>query len=836
MANIDLTFDVFGGGGMGPGTSGGEIKKHLEEIMSQINANPLKVKVDIDPASLKNIQNQISGTLGKTTGGKAAAISIDPKSIAGLSTLTDSLKDASADIKNISNLLDGFSQSYRAAFDGKETQSFVGLLDTITTSLQSVSDELVEVKNISESIFEIFSSGKSINITQKFNIGKGEDIQKLHLMQEETLALNSAVQALNDSFINSNKQGGGMFKGVSQADMRAYWELTPNLGAEDFIERAGKITGAEKTSAVTKYNTTLKEQYSLLMRIASASGIELPTEAIGAYEAAAKSRKEYSERVSQTANDIIKNLNAEGAAIEQNNTTQNNAIEATRTVAEASTSLFGDTSTDGLTSNINDRFSEISSALDALRQKILETFNFSTVPIDTSHIVEEIDKMKSDVSEIAEDFKEVAQGASELNAQAEKTNANTANKSGSKGNAGGDTNEVILEVGTNEYYDALKAMQPYYTQLADGARKWTDAARLSPEVYNSVTNLRAEYDQLYADLQSGTLSQGEFNDRLTKLSGAAADAAGEIRRLGQDTTALEEGTLGYEKMQRRIENQLKKNTSNLQKWSAAEHSSNQEARGAYESLGKQNIALQELAQKLPTMTMKEAATALENITRKSDEASTTIIKTGNNVKSFSDQFKSMAQRLSSWFSMGTLIMEGVQAIRKMVSASMELNDAFAQLQIVTGATDAQMEKFADTSADLAKKLGQNVSDVAGSIETFSRLGYNLSEASQLTEWATILSNVGAVSVDEATTGMTSIIKGFNMQTDDAEHVSDVLVEVGQKYAVSASELMEAFERSGAALNATNTSFEKSAGLIAAANAAVQDASTVGKLVPSITVM
>jgi TP901 family phage tail tape measure protein len=170
----------------------------------------------------------------------------------------------------------------------------------------------------------------------------------------------------------------------------------------------------------------------------------------------------------------------------------------------------------------------------------------------------------------------------------------------------------------------------------------------------------------------------------------------------------------------------------------------------------------------------------------------------------------------------------------MVNATRELEDAFAQLKIVTGAMDAEMEKFADTATDLAKKLGRSVSKLASSIETFSRLGYNLADASKLAEYATILANVAAVDTEEATTGLTSIIKGFNLDVSDAEHIADILVEVGQKYAVSASEMMEAYEKSGAALHATNTTLEKSAGLIAAANASVQNASTVGTALKTIS--
>lgn len=199
---------------------------------------------------------------------------------------------------------------------------------------------------------------------------------------------------------------------------------------------------------------------------------------------------------------------------------------------------------------------------------------------------------------------------------------------------------------------------------------------------------------------------------------------------------------------------------------------------------------------------------------------------GGNVVTY---LQSKIKALFTYLVANRVMMVFASSIREAVQAVKDIDTAMTQLQIVTGASQKKMEQFLTSATTLAKGLGQSVTDVLGSIETFSRLGFNLADASALAEYAGILSNVANVDTSEATTGLTSIIKGYNMNVSDAEHVADVLVQVGQKYAVSASELMEAFEKSGAALNATGTSFEKSAGLIAAANAAVQNASTAGKL-------
>lgn len=197
-----------------------------------------------------------------------------------------------------------------------------------------------------------------------------------------------------------------------------------------------------------------------------------------------------------------------------------------------------------------------------------------------------------------------------------------------------------------------------------------------------------------------------------------------------------------------------------------------------------------------------------------------VAQIGTASKSTFARLTEMAKKFSYWFSVTRIVMAAYRAFKQMVQSSIELESTFNQLQIVTGATDAEMSKFADTAINLAKGLGQSVTDVTKAIETFSRLGYTLSEAGSLAEFATILSNVANVDLSAATTGLTSIIKGFDLEVSDAEHVSDVLINVGQKFAVSASEMMDAYERAGAALNATNTSFEKSAALIAAANASV----------------
>lgn len=207
---------------------------------------------------------------------------------------------------------------------------------------------------------------------------------------------------------------------------------------------------------------------------------------------------------------------------------------------------------------------------------------------------------------------------------------------------------------------------------------------------------------------------------------------------------------------------------------------------------------------------------------------------GENTGSLFSKIKDVGGKLLGIFGTARVIQAAIRYGQQMFETVKDIDGAMTQLKIVTGASDSEMRTFLRSATGLAKELGQSITNVLGSIETFSRLGYGLTDATELAKYANILANVANVSSDEATTGLTSIIKGYNLDVSQSEHVADVLVEVGQKYAVSASEMIEAYEKSGAALNATNTSFEKSAGLIAAANASVQNASTVGTALKTVS--
>ena len=324
-----------------------------------------------------------------------------------------------------------------------------------------------------------------------------------------------------------------------------------------------------------------------------------------------------------------------------------------------------------------------------------------------------------------------------------------------------------------------------------------------------------------AAIKANTQAKNE-NASATKK---AADATKQAKA-SEDTFAA--STKKHTDALNKVNTLLGQVTANTQKWTAARSGKSSDN---YSALKGQITALETLKSGLMngTVSAEQFENSFRSIKSTVTESSAAIRAAGENTQTLGDRFGGLATKFASWLSITQVIMTAVRTAKQMVSAAVEVESAMAQIKIVTGASDSQMEAFLTKSIALAKELGQSVTDVASSIETFARLGYNMSDSSNLAKYANIMANVGNTDVDTATTGITSIIKGYELDANDAEHVSDVLVKVGQEYAISAEELMAAFQRGGAALHASGTDFEKSAALFAATNASLQNAETTGTM-------
>ena len=205
------------------------------------------------------------------------------------------------------------------------------------------------------------------------------------------------------------------------------------------------------------------------------------------------------------------------------------------------------------------------------------------------------------------------------------------------------------------------------------------------------------------------------------------------------------------------------------------------------------------------------------------------IKAGRAGRSFFDTLKNsgfhqLAAQMAGMFGFYDVInvvKEGINTVR-------ELDTAMTEVRKVSDATEAQYASFRDTVSSTAKEIASTNKELLNSSADFLRLGYSLEQAEDLAKNATLFVNVGdGVDITEATEDMITAMKAFDIQAEDSIKIVDDYNQIGNKYALSATDIGEAMKRSASALEVGNNSFEESIGLITAMNEIVQNSENTG---------
>ena len=221
----------------------------------------------------------------------------------------------------------------------------------------------------------------------------------------------------------------------------------------------------------------------------------------------------------------------------------------------------------------------------------------------------------------------------------------------------------------------------------------------------------------------------------------------------------------------------------LRRFSAAQKSSNSSSREQYQNISNQVRGLKSAHQEYESanmstekfvQTIKKAKTSLAGSTQK-------IKENGDATKSLTDRMGAAVNKFTSWLAASQGVMYVVQSIRKMVSATIELDSAMTELKKVTDASDGTYAQFLDNASSRTEQLGASLSDVVNSTADFARLGYGIQEATSLSDAATIYKNVGdgIESIDEASQSIISTMQAFGVQADDAMSIVDKFNEVGK---------------------------------------------------------
>lgn len=199
-----------------------------------------------------------------------------------------------------------------------------------------------------------------------------------------------------------------------------------------------------------------------------------------------------------------------------------------------------------------------------------------------------------------------------------------------------------------------------------------------------------------------------------------------------------------------------------------------------------------------------------------------------------DDIKRAFQRITD-FGVAARILNKVQKeIANVYQNILKLNEAMTDIRIVTGASVDEANTLMTSYNKLAKELGTTTTEVAKSASEWMRQGYSASESVNLITSSVKLARLGFMDMSSATTSLTAVLKGFNLQATESSEIVDKLTKLDAEYATTAGDIATALSRTAAVARSANLDLDQTAAMLTTIiDITQQDAGSVGNALRTI---
>jgi hypothetical protein len=388
-----------------------------------------------------------------------------------------------------------------------------------------------------------------------------------------------------------------------------------------------------------------------------------------------------------------------------------------------------------------------------------------------------------------------------------------------------------LYVGTTE----MNAVAKQYNNLEQS--DVLDQADLA--MVEEYKNRYAELIKLHSDLKSGEDERGLLDE------GAQKDLLKrslETKKLGQE---LEKAFANSQ----RLKQLATTDSGSFNGKEIGDYSELQEGVDVYdamraklEELGATNIKVDRI-HKTATGTIRNNNRTVSDLTVEYDKLTNSLGRykkqereslTG--VPAFLNGFQKKFNSIMQYLTMTMSIHQVMAQLRKGVQYVREIDLALTELKKVTDETEETYDKFLETAAKTGARLGATISAVTEATATFAKLGYSMEQATEMAESAIVYKNVGdnIASTEDAADSIISTMKGFKLEATESMEIVDRFNEVGNRFAITSQGIGEALRLSASALSEGSNSLDESIALITAANEVVNDPSSVGTALKTLT--
>lgn len=152
-----------------------------------------------------------------------------------------------------------------------------------------------------------------------------------------------------------------------------------------------------------------------------------------------------------------------------------------------------------------------------------------------------------------------------------------------------------------------------------------------------------------------------------------------------------------------------------------------------------------------------------------------------------------------------------------------LDKAFTEMAIVTSYTTKEIWSFYDSFQAIAKISGFTTAEVAGVTAEYLKQGENLQDSLKLTEAAAKAAQVAGISTADSVRYLTSAVRGYRLEAEDAMFVSDKFAAVAAATATDYDGMATAMSKVAAQAYANGVEMDNLMGLLSTAMDVTQEA-------------
>lgn len=399
----------------------------------------------------------------------------------------------------------------------------------------------------------------------------------------------------------------------------------------------------------------------------------------------------------------------------------------------------------------------------------------------------------------------------------------------------------------------ITSTQKYTTDFTAGMRQaQQEADKLSQNLDKvSQSFITGQFDANISKMEQGLM--GISDNVSSDLVKKASDAAAEYYRITQEISnslanpnqqgALQGQQLADAYKQAEVSlktynnamTEVRANTQKMLAEGVGARNANQVetwARNNSKALKQYGDQLQDLANK-----MRNAQTQgeLNGYVNQFKNLKAEITAAGLGGKSFGDQLKNAFVHIGEFTGIYAITSQMRQLPQEMVQEVIKIDTAMTELRKVSTASASEITDYFDSATESARKYGQTVDEIINSTASWTRLGYSLEDATELSRVSALLGQVGSgLDVESASNGLQAVIKGFNGAAQEAEHYGDIINYIADTQPLNAQDIIEGLTRSASSMAAAGNSLEQTIGLIAAGTSVTQDSKSVAQALKTIS--